>query len=105
MAFSKADTSPPAICTAFNAASLNFFLFSLASSSRLALVLELPLGATSLRSFAESLGVKLTKSMANPPPAHGVFGVLGVRGGRDCDLARGLGMGSCDAASLIGPAL
>ena len=108
IALSKTETSPPATCTAFKAASLNFFLFSFASNSRLALVFELPLGATSLSSFTESLGVKLTKSMLNPPLtafALGVLGVFGVRGGRECDLARGLGIGSCDTASLMGPCL
>ncbi|KAG9796258.1 hypothetical protein KCU88_g389, partial [Aureobasidium melanogenum] len=92
MAFSNAATSPPATFTAFKAASPNFFLFSRASISLRALVLELPLGATSLSSLAESLGVKFTKSITVPPV--GVFGVFGVRGGREADLVRGDGSGS-----------
>jgi hypothetical protein len=87
MAFFSASTSPPALLTAFKAASLNRLRFSRASASRLALVLELPLGATSLRSLAESRGVKLTKSIAPNPPV-GVFGVFGVRGPFENDRDR-----------------
>ena len=83
IAFFNDSTSPPALLTAFSAASLSFFLLSLASASLLALVFELPLGATSLRSLLESLGVKFTKSIANPPV--GVFGVLGVLGAFDVE--------------------
>ena len=107
MAFLRASTSPPALLTAFNAASLSFLRFSRASASRLALVLELPLGATSLSSLVESFGVKFTKSIAPTPPV-GVLGVLGVRGGFDVDRDRvrvcRLGRGS-PALSLIGPGL
>jgi hypothetical protein len=66
IALSNAATSPPATITAFLAASLSFFRFSLASSSLLARVLELPLGATSLNNFDASLGVKLTKPTIPP---------------------------------------
>lgn len=104
IAFSNAATSPPAVCTAFNAASLNFFLFSLASSSRRARVLELPLGATSFSNLAESLGVKFTKSIIGVPDV-GVLGPLGVRGGLEADRVRVVGSGSGPPASLIGPAL
>ena len=79
IAFFNASTSPPALLTAFNAASPNFLLLSRASASLLALVFELPLGATSLSNFVESFGVKLTKSMAPKTPV-GVFGVFRVRG-------------------------
>ena len=86
--------SPPALSTAFTAASFSRRLFSFASASLRALVLELPLGATSDKSFALSLGVKLTKSMTPwPVGVLGVFGVLGV-----------LGMGGA-AVWMIGPAL
>ena len=59
-ALSSAEMSPPASRTAAIAASLSFFLLSLASISRLALVFELPLGATSFNSLLASLGVKFT---------------------------------------------
>ena len=82
-------------------------LFSVLLHPLLALVLELPLGATSLSSFVESFGVKLTKSIAPKPPV-GVFGVLGVRGGFDVDRDRArlcrLGRGS-PALSRMGPGL
>jgi hypothetical protein len=48
------------------------------------------------------LGVKLTKSII--PPPVGVLGPLGVRGGRDEDLARGV-RGSAVPVSLMGPGL
>jgi hypothetical protein len=103
IAFFKASTSP--LVTAFKAASLNFFRFSRASASRLALVFELPLGATSLSNFAESLDVKLTKSIANPP--LGVLGVLGVRGALELerDRARPDVPETFSPLSLIGPDL
>src|ERR1700722_4057449 len=83
---SPSPTSPPAalaaLLTARTAASLPILLLSRASCSRRALVFELPLGATSLSSFTESLGVKFTKSITpNPPAPVGVFGVRGGRGG------------------------
>lgn len=97
IALSSASTSPPALRTACSAASLSFFRLSLASCSRRCLVLELPLGATSLSSLLASFGVKLTKSIWKPSP--GVFGVFGVRGGRDVDRWRGV------SPSLTGPDL
>lgn len=60
---SNVSKSPPASRTAFFAASLNFLRFSAASFSRLAFVLLLPLGATPVRIFLLSSGVKLTKPM------------------------------------------
>jgi hypothetical protein len=64
--------------------------------------LELPLGATSFSSLAESRGVKFTKSIC--PPPVGVLGALDVRGLEE-DLARVVGIGSCAKPSLIGPGL
>lgn len=90
IAFSNAFTSPPALLTALTAASLSLLLFSLASCSLLALVLELPLGATSLNSLALSAAVRLTKFISNPP--FGVLGVLGVRGVLETPEALGLPM-------------
>lgn len=58
-------TSPPAALMAARAASDNFFRFSNASLSRRAFVFELPLGATPLKIFVASLGVKLTKLIAS----------------------------------------
>ena len=60
------STSPPASITALTAAWLNFLLFSAASFSRLAFVLELPLGATPVRIFRLSSGVKLTNPTFRP---------------------------------------
>ena len=60
------------------AASLSLLLLSLASCSLLALVFELPLGATSLSSLALSAAVRLTKLISKPP-----FAGLGVRGVRE----------------------
>ena len=93
---------PPTACTARLAASLKRRLFSSASFSLLALVLLLPLGATPVRIFMLSLGVKLTKSTTAPPPPPALarsaaaaaavagggpdLGVLGVRGLRDSAL-------------------
>ena len=56
---------------AFIAAWLNFRLFSAASFSLRALVFELPLGATPVRIFLESSGVKFT----NPTDARPVLWV------------------------------
>ena len=67
--FSK---SPPASSTALSATSLNFLLFSDASLSLLAFVFELPLGATPVRIFRLSLGVKFTNPICP-------VGVLGAR--------------------------
>jgi hypothetical protein len=85
---------PPTACTARLAASLKRRLFSSASFSLLALVLLLPLGATPVRIFMLSLGVKLTKSttaLALPRSAVAGggpdLGVLGVRGLRDSAAA------------------
>lgn len=63
---------PPAACTALIAAWLSLLVFSIASFSRLAFVLELPLGATPVKIFMLSSGVKFTKS------TFGAFGVLGA---------------------------
>ena len=102
----NASTSPPTLLTALSAASPSLLRFSRASASLRARVLLLPEGATSLRSFALSLAVKLTKSMApNEALAAwefwdwlggalwkddvlGVFGVRGVRGGLDWERER-----------------
>jgi hypothetical protein len=61
---SRASTSPPAFRTAFSAASLILRRRSRASCSRLAFVLELPLGATPVKIFWLSWAVKLTKDTA-----------------------------------------
>lgn len=53
--------SPPAVLTAFNAASESLRRRSRATCSRRAFVFELPLGATPVRIFLLSLGVKFTK--------------------------------------------
>jgi hypothetical protein len=87
MAFSKACTSPPALLTARTAASLSLLRLSLASCSRLALVFELPLGATSLNNLALSAAVRLTKFISRP-----ALGVLGVRGILETPEALGLPM-------------
>jgi hypothetical protein len=67
----RLSTSPPAALTALRAAIDNFLLFSIASLSLLAFVFDDPLGATPVRIFLLSSGVKLTKSTVP---------VLGVRG-------------------------
>lgn len=60
----KALASPPAAITAAAAASDNFLLFSCASLSLLAFVLDDPLGATPLRILVASWGVKFTKDIS-----------------------------------------
>ena len=68
----RLSISPPASLTALIAACDSFLRFSKASFSLLAFVLDEPLGATPVRIFLLSLGVKLTKST--------VSGIDGVRG-------------------------
>ena len=69
----RLSISPPASLTALNAACDSFLLFSKASFSLLAFVLDEPLGATPVRIFLLSLGVKLTKSTV--PRVDGARGV------------------------------
>ena len=69
----NAFKSPPASTTALTAAWLNLRRLSAASFSLLALVLELPEGATPLRILLLSCGVKLTK-----PTVSRLGGLRGV---------------------------
>lgn len=85
------STSPPASLTALAAISLIRLSFSLSSRSRLAFVLLLPLGATPVKIFNLSSGVKFTND------GDDVDGVLGeIREVRDVfevekeDLERGV---------------
>lgn len=75
----KRLSSPPAARTARIAASLILRRRSLASFSRRALVFDDPLGATPVRIFLLSCGVKLTKSTSDAPPPPSFLGV-GVPG-------------------------
>ena len=62
-ALSNPSRSPPASTTALTAAWLNRLLLSAASFSLLAFVFELPEGATPLRIFPLSCGVKFTNPL------------------------------------------
>lgn len=78
---SKAATSPPASRMARAAARLRRRRFSAASFSRRALVLELPLGATPVRIFLPSCGVKLTKPTREAGVAAAAAAVAGAGAG------------------------
>lgn len=82
------STSPPASITALTAAWLSFLLFSAASFSRRALVLELPLGATPVRIFLLSSGVKLTNPTLRLEPAEEEEGARPLLPCEDCEDLR-----------------
>lgn len=85
------STSPPAAATAFIAAWPIRTRRSLASFSRLALVLELPLGATPVMRAEPSLRVKLTKPKASTS-ASVKAPVLAPRGRLRFRMAHGRGV-------------
>ena len=73
----RLSISPPAALTARSAACDNLLLFSIASFSLLAFVFDEPLGATPVKIFLLSFGVKLTKS--TDPDILGVRGAISLR--------------------------